>query len=631
MKFNFQKPNTNSFILTSNKIAFSLSLILLLSFSSSLLAQTVPADPTSVTATPSAVCAGGSSVVKAVSAGNTIKWYTVASGGSSIGTTASGAGFLVYPGAVTVYYAESWSPSNVPSAGRASVSITINVAPVITSTPSDVNTTNDAGQCGRIVLYPAIIATGTPTPTITYSNPSGSNFDIGTTTNITTATNTCGSSSLSFDVTVADNEQPTVFAPPAVTVNAPAGATTVSGVALGTPTANDNCGSVTVSNDAPAAFNGGSTTVIWTVTDSHGNSKSAAQTVTVVISNNPPSISSLTTSNATIAVNSSVTLTISWNDEAGGGPYTVEFDWKDGTALDVFSGLTGNSKSATHTYTASAVYEPVIKVTDGGGATTTTSYEYLPVYVTGNQFTTGGGNFIAPAGSYVANPSLSNKVTFGNNCKPKNTGGFTGSMEMNYAAANLKFKSTTPTNWDYLTVSNCYFAVFQGTGTINGSGNYGIVVSQTDKDRNPANANNIRIKIWNINAGNAVVFDSQMGADNNVLPITPVSNGAIQVHVQNNCIKLEDQDAQVYNNGSFETSVYPNPFSSALNISVSTPSASNMQIEIYDMVGKLIKSYSEVSPDNLFTVQNELPAGVYFVRVKQDENSQTVKVIKTNL
>ena len=68
--------------------------------------------PTPVTATPSSICIGASSDINAVSAGNTINWYTVPTGGSPIGTTPSGANLSVTPGSSTIYYAEA-----VPSAG----------------------------------------------------------------------------------------------------------------------------------------------------------------------------------------------------------------------------------------------------------------------------------------------------------------------------------------------------------------------------------------------------------------------------------------------------------------------------------------------------------------------------------
>ena len=640
----------------NNAMSKSLLLIIALIYSMPLFSQTVPADPTSVTATPAAVCSGNSSVLKAISTGNTIKWDTVSTGGSSICSSSSGGGFLLYPSTINVYYAESLSPANVPSSGRAAITITINVAPVITSTQPNINTTNDVGQCGRIVIYPSVTVTGTPTPTVAYSNPSGSNFDIGTTTNITTASNTCGSYSLAFDVKVADNEQPTVIAPGAVTVATAAGQTTTT-VNLGTPTANDNCGSVTIINNAPTTFSVGTTTVIWTVTDSHGNTASKPQTVTINYTpgatNTPPVIGTVTSSDADniIAQYTSATLNINWTDDANSGPYKVDVDWRDSSTHTVITGVTTTSVSPTHTYNKTGVFAPIIKVYDGSNASDTLVFKYLVVYVVGNYFTTTEGVFTAPYGSLVSNPTLTTsrrKVEIGVECKPtpNHPGDFNGEMEFEMDGGKFEFE-TEKIDWSYLSVSACFLATFQGTGYLypNGHNNnchghchggcsqgghqYGILVVQSDKYKNSVNQNKIRIKIWDITAGNAVVFDTQMGADNYSLPTTALSCGTIKVKVPNNCV-ARPEDATVYSNGVFETALYPNPFTSNFKINVSTVSESPLQVEIFDMMGKMVQTIADAEANSEFVITNELPTGVYFVRIIQDQNSQVVKVIKTN-
>jgi hypothetical protein len=65
------------------------------------------AAPTSVTATPASIQSGQSSNLNATSAGNTIYWYTAATGGSAAGSSASGANFSVSPTVTTTYYAEA--------------------------------------------------------------------------------------------------------------------------------------------------------------------------------------------------------------------------------------------------------------------------------------------------------------------------------------------------------------------------------------------------------------------------------------------------------------------------------------------------------------------------------------------
>ncbi|MBK9453156.1 MAG: CUB domain-containing protein [Bacteroidetes bacterium] len=74
----------------------------------------LPAAPSPVSASPTTICVGGTSQLNATSAGNTIQWYTVASGGASIGSSASGANFAVSPGGTTTYYAEASTTGGGP-------------------------------------------------------------------------------------------------------------------------------------------------------------------------------------------------------------------------------------------------------------------------------------------------------------------------------------------------------------------------------------------------------------------------------------------------------------------------------------------------------------------------------------
>ncbi len=72
---------------------------------------TLPVNPTGVTATPSTIPVGSSSNLNATSAGVTIDWYTAATGGTTLGSIASGADFTVTPATTTTYYAEAVGPA----------------------------------------------------------------------------------------------------------------------------------------------------------------------------------------------------------------------------------------------------------------------------------------------------------------------------------------------------------------------------------------------------------------------------------------------------------------------------------------------------------------------------------------
>src|SRR5207237_5142671 len=91
-------------------------------------------------------------------------------------------------------------------------------------------------------------------------------------------------------VIVNEPQPPTISCPALITLVASAGLCGATNVVLSTPTVSDNCGPVTITNNAPALFPVGTNTVIWTATDTHGNSATCPQTV-IVNDTQPPTIS----------------------------------------------------------------------------------------------------------------------------------------------------------------------------------------------------------------------------------------------------------------------------------------------------------------------------------------------------
>ena len=89
-------------------------------------------------------------------------------------------------------------------------------------------------------------------------------------------------------ITVNSITAPGITAPGDVATSTDLGQCYASGVALGSPVTSSPCGgALTVTNNAPAVLPKGSTQVIWSATDSCGNSASATQNV-LVTDNQPP-------------------------------------------------------------------------------------------------------------------------------------------------------------------------------------------------------------------------------------------------------------------------------------------------------------------------------------------------------
>ena len=196
-------------------------------------------------------------------------------------TQSPAAGAIVGPGATTV----TLTAEN--SAGEAHCTATVTIltpAPPTISCPGDSTRSNDAGQCGAVVSYPAPTGTS-PCPglTLSCSPASGSNFPIGATTVTCTARDASGqTATCTFKVTVNDTQPPTISCPASVTKNNDhneCGAV----VNYASPTAADNCPGVTTSC-TPASgtqFAVGTTTVTCTARDASNNTATCTFTVTV--------------------------------------------------------------------------------------------------------------------------------------------------------------------------------------------------------------------------------------------------------------------------------------------------------------------------------------------------------------
>lgn len=71
----------------------------------------------------------------------------------------------------------------------------------------------------------------------------------------------------------------------------------------------------------------------------------------------------------------------------------------------------------------------------------------------------------------------------------------------------------------------------KGTGTINSLGNYGFMLTAIDGQVNGGgNTDKFRIKIWDKDQVNIIVYDNQLSAGENDGPTTTLVSGSIVIH-----------------------------------------------------------------------------------------------------
>jgi hypothetical protein len=155
---------------------------------------------------------------------------------------------------------------------------------------------------------------------------------------------------------------------------------------------------------------------------------------------------------------------------------------------------------------------------------------YVVVYDPDGGFVTGGGWINSPVGAYYPNPSLTGKATFGFVAKYKK-GQSTpdGNTEFQFHAANMNFKSGA---YEWLVVAGAK-AQYKGTGTIDGTGNYGFMLTAIDGQLSGGGgADKFRIKIWDKNNNDAIVYDNQIGVPDTDPPTALLGGGSINIQVK---------------------------------------------------------------------------------------------------
>jgi PKD repeat protein len=205
------------------------------------------------------------------------------------------------------------------------------------------------------------------------------------------------------------------------------------------------------------------------------------------------------------------------------------WNWGDGTTSAGAVSETGGSGTVTggHSYSTPGVHTVTLTVTDDDGGVGSTIHQFVVVYDPDGGFVTGGGWINSPEGAVPSDPSLAGKASFGFVSKyKKGTTTPTGKTQFQFKVANLNFHSTS---YQWLVVAGAQ-AKFKGDGEINESGDYGFMLSAIDGALpGGGGSDKFRIKIWE-KATDAVVYDNQLGVDDDAPPDTEIGGGSIVIH-----------------------------------------------------------------------------------------------------
>lgn len=264
-----------------------------------------------------------------------------------------------------------------------------------------------------------------------------------------------------------------------------------------------------------------------TVSGSDGKAPAVTDNAVVTVANVSPDLGPLSAPAAPVAVNTSVSVSGTFTDPGANDTHTCSVDWGDTSSPT--GSVSAGTCSASRTYAAPGVYTVTMTVTDDDGDSDTAIFQYVVVYDPDAGFITGGGWIDSPAGAYAADPSLTGKATFGFVSKYKK-GATTpeGNTQFQFHAGNLNFHSST---YEWLVVSGPK-GQYKGTGTINGQGSYGFLLTAHDGQViGGGGVDKFRIKIWDKTTG-AVVYDNQVGTSDDAAASDAIEGGSIVIHTK---------------------------------------------------------------------------------------------------
>ena len=250
---------------------------------------------------------------------------------------------------------------------------------------------------------------------------------------------------------------------------------------------------------------------------------------TVTLANAAPRITSVTTSTADpIVVGTPISVTAPYTDAGDADTHTCEIAWGDSTSSAGTVSPGDDECSGSHTYASAGVHTVRVSVTDDDNASDTRASQYVVTYNPNGGFVTGGGTVNAPAGSFAADPTLTGKANIGFVSKYKE-GGLTpeGETQFQLHAAGFKFHSTS---YDWLVISGPT-AQYKGSGVVNGSADYGFMLTAHDGKISGTGADLLRFRVWDKTTG-AVIFDNQVGSAEDAGASTALTGGSIVIHAR---------------------------------------------------------------------------------------------------
>ncbi|MEJ8820413.1 MBG domain-containing protein, partial [Lacibacter sp. H407] len=307
---------------------------------------------------------------------------------------------------------------------------------------------------------------------------------------------------------------------------------------------------------------------------------------------------------------------------------SVTFVVTDENDVEIYTDTKITNSSGVATATVTGLTLGVYKVVATAGTTCGSSVAYIPVYDPNGNFVTGGGWINSPAGSLKADVNITGKANFGFVSKyKKGSSQVDGNTEFQFHAGNINFKSTMHESGSLVIAGGK--ATYRGTGTINGLSGYKFTIIANDGHwNNGTGPDKFRIKITTTTG--TVVYDNEMGADENGNATTALGGGSIVIHeVKKKTSNRMEPGALVLTPQEFNVKVFGNPSLSSFRLQlIGSVLEEKFTVKVVDVNGRLMEVKQNLYAGQVIELGNNYKQGTYFVEVSQGTNRKVVKLIK---
>ncbi|HSZ72230.1 MAG TPA: LamG-like jellyroll fold domain-containing protein, partial [Cytophagaceae bacterium] len=143
------------------------------------------------------------------------------------------------------------------------------------------------------------------------------------------------------------------------------------------------------------------------------------------------------------------------------------------------------------------------------------------------------------------------------------------------------------------------------------------------------------IGLWRFNEAGQTVVDASSVANNGVLGSTTDVEATDPQRSSVACYSGDRYESETVNkvyaaSNNWTVDVAPNPFDSEVSITIESASQTDdlYYVEIFNLQGVSLKAQYIHATDHLTLNDNDLKAGIYLMKISQNGNQQTIKLIK---